>query len=152
LHTLRDEESCSKALSEVDEGVIKMAKSYETRTGHQEGSIPERAQSDRAEGFGDRGGGGMYPHRGDGRDREIPDGWEEPGTVQRVVTRYPYTVVLTSFSFGFGFGLFVTLLLTRREPTWLEPYAPEPIGHLPDRLKRVPEVLASYVPSSWKRG
>jgi hypothetical protein len=92
------------------------------------------------------------------------EGSEELGRVGGFVARNPYSTVLTSFGIGFGFGLFVTLLMSRRESTWFERYAPEAIQdlpdrlknlpdqlkHLPDRFKHMPESLASYVPSSWK--
>jgi hypothetical protein len=59
--------------------------------------------------------------------------------------------VLTGFGIGFGLGLFVTLLLTRREPGWFERYAPESIQDLPDRLRRLPETVASCVPDRMKQ-
>jgi hypothetical protein len=58
---------------------------------------------------------------------------------------------LTSFGLGLGFGLMVTLLISRRrEESWLERTLPESMQHLPARLMRVPESLASYAPASWK--
>jgi hypothetical protein len=105
----------------------------------------------RDEGFTGRGeletGG---PERPEGNQET----WGEEqrwGAVGGMVSRLPYTTVLTGFGIGFGFGLFVTLLLTRREEGWFERYAPESIQDLPDRLRRVPEAMASYVPDRLKQ-
>jgi hypothetical protein len=73
------------------------------------------------------------------------------GTIARAVQPHPLSAVLTGFGFGLGFGLGLTLLLTRRQPTWFEQNVPESIQHLPEQLKRVPNSLSSYVPSSWKQ-
>lgn len=116
-----------------------------------------------------RGYAGEYERRspntgsqGEGQDAgEGSEGW---GQVGEFVDRNPHTTMLTSFGLGFGLGLFVTLLISRRESSWFEQYAPEAIQdlpdrlkhlpdqlkHLPDRFKNVPESVASYVPSSWK--
>jgi hypothetical protein len=120
---------------------------------------------DRGQEFGDRGESRMERRERRGYGEETWEGRGDMGRVQGVAARHPYTTVLTSFGVGFGFGLFVTLLLTRREESWFERYAPESIQNLPDRLqdwsnrlqdvpdrlKRVPEAVSSYVPSSWKR-
>jgi len=113
----------------------------------------------------ERGYSGDYERRGDdgngsreGQRYEDDAGTsEEMGRVSEFVARNPHATVLTSFGIGFGFGLFVTLLISRREASWFERYAPAAIHdlpdrlkHLPDRLKQVPESLASYVPSAWK--
>lgn len=89
------------------------------------------------------------------------------GDVNRVVSERPGASLMTAFGVGFGLGLLVTLLLNREEEGWFERYAPDAIQHLPDRfkhaqhrlsesmsgsLKHAGESLASYVPSSWKRG
>jgi hypothetical protein len=103
----------------------------------------------RDEGFPQRGEFGTGRAEGQGRDETWGD-QEESGAVDRLVGRHPYTTVLTGFAIGFGFGLFVTLLLTRREESWFERYAPESIQDLPDRLRRVPEAVASYVPDRLK--
>jgi hypothetical protein len=83
-------------------------------------------------------------------EEETRDEQEEMGMVGDIARRHPYTTVLTGFGIGFGFGLFVTLLLTRREETWFERYAPESIQHWPDRLKQAREAAASYLPGSLK--
>ena len=76
---------------------------------------------------------------------------EEGGRIDQMIQRNPMSSVLTGFGLGFGFGLAVTLLISRkREETWFERTMPETIQHLPERFKRVPESLASYVPASWK--
>ena len=73
------------------------------------------------------------------------------GMLGQVIQRSPMSSVLTGFGLGFGFGLAVTLLISRRrEETWYERTMPETIQHLPERFKRVPETIASYVPQSWK--
>jgi hypothetical protein len=84
--------------------------------------------------------------------------WDDRGGVGAFVERNTATTMLAGFGLGFGLGLFVTLLITRREPTWFERYAPEAmqdlpetLKQLPERIKHVPETLSSYVPSSWKR-
>ncbi len=118
----------------------------------------------------ERGYAGEYERRGDygngsrqGQGSE--EGSDELGQVGEFVGRNPYATVLTSLGLGFGFGLFVTLLISRREPSWFEKYAPEAIQdlpgrlkhlpdhlrNLPDRFKHVPESVASYVPDSWKK-
>jgi hypothetical protein len=86
-----------------------------------------------------------------GDEEETQGEQEEFGSMGGILRRHPYTTVLTGFGLGFGFGLFVTLLLTRREESWFERYAPESVQRLPDRLRQVPERVASYVPDSWKR-
>jgi len=105
---------------------------------------------DRGAEFDDRGEARMG--RREGRDYGAETGGDRDGLgmVDGVIARHPYSTVLTSFGIGFGFGLFVTLLLTRRESSWFEQYAPESLQDLPDRLKRVPEAVASYMPRSWK--
>ena len=100
--------------------------------------------------FARRGEFGTTRPEGSSRDEESWGDREEFGAVEEVVERHPYTTVLTGFAIGFGFGLFVTLLLTRREASWFERYAPESIQDLPDRLRRVPEAVASYVPDRLK--
>jgi hypothetical protein len=70
--------------------------------------------------------------------------------VEQIVDRYPYASLLTGVGLGFGFGLALTLLLPRRQPSWYERYVPESMQHLPERLKRAPEAIGSYLPSSWK--
>jgi hypothetical protein len=78
--------------------------------------------------------------------------WEQDGRIDQLVRRNPLSSVLTGFGLGFGFGLAVTLLISRRrEDTWFGRTMPETIQHLPERFRRVPESLASYVPASWKR-
>jgi hypothetical protein len=44
----------------------------------------------------------------------------------------------------------VTLLISRREPSWYERNISEPFQHLPERLRHVPDSLGSYLPASWK--
>ena len=111
----------------------------------------EQYGAGRDEGFTRRGEFGTGdPERQDG-NQESWGGEEEWGAVSGMVSRHPYTTVLTGFGIGFGFGLFVTLLLTRREESWFERYAPESIQDLPDRLRRVPEAVASYVPDRLKQ-
>jgi hypothetical protein len=104
----------------------------------------------RDEGLVRRGEFGTTGPREPGRDEETWGDQEESGAVDRIVGRHPYTTVLTGFAIGFGFGLFVTLLLTRREESWFERSAPESVQDLPDRLRRVPEAVASYLPDRLK--
>jgi hypothetical protein len=125
----------------------------------------EQAERGYAGEYERRGGYGNGSGEGREYDEEGSGTWAESGRVGAFVERNPYSTVLTSFGIGFGFGLFVTLLMSRREPNWFERYAPEAIQdlpdrlkhlpdqlkHLPDRFKHVPESVASYVPSSWKR-
>jgi hypothetical protein len=125
-----------EAFLQTDKGDTKMAQSNDFQTDRRGASVEERPRTDRGAAFNDQG--------------EVASDPDEAGTIGRVVARYPYPSVLTGFGFGFGFGLVVTLLLNRREPTWFERYMPEPIQHLPDRLKGVPESLGSYWPGSWK--
>jgi hypothetical protein len=124
----------------------------------------EQAERGYAGDYERRGEYGNGSREGRGHDEEESWGWDESGRVGEFVGRNPYTTVLTSFGIGFGLGLFVTLLISRRESSWFERYAPEAmqnlpdrlkhlpdqLKHLPDRLKHVPESVASYVPSSWK--
>ena len=100
--------------------------------------------------FARRGDFGTTRPEGSSRDEESWGDQGVLGAAEDVVERHPYTTVLTGFAIGFGFGLFVTLLLTRREESWFERYAPESIQDLPDRLRRVPEAVASYVPDRLK--
>jgi hypothetical protein len=107
---------------------------------------------------------GPGSREGRGYDEENSGIWDASGRVGEFVERNPYTTIMTSFGIGFGFGLFVTLLMSRRESSWFERYAPaslqdlpdrlkhlpDQLKHLPDRFKQVPESVASYVPSSWK--
>ena len=104
----------------------------------------------RDEGFARRGEFGTTRPEGKGREEESWGDQEELGATGGIVGRHPYTTVLTGFAIGFGFGLFVTLLLTRREEGWFERFAPEAIQDLPDRLRRIPESVASYVPDRLK--
>jgi hypothetical protein len=125
-----------------------------------ESSFKARRAGGPAGDFEGRGEFGNGSREGQGYE----EGSEERGRVGGFVARNPYSTVLTSFGIGFGFGLFVTLLISRRESTWFEQYAPQAIQdlpdrlkhlpdqlrHLPDRFRHVPESVASYVPSSWK--
>ncbi len=70
--------------------------------------------------------------------------------VEQIVDRYPYASLLTGVGLGFGFGLALTMLLPRRQPSWYERYVPESMQNLPERLKRAPEAISSYLPQSWK--
>jgi hypothetical protein len=96
------------------------------------------------------------PHGGadreDNHGGSSPTGGEhrEPGAIEQFVQWQPLSSVMTGFGLGLGFGLMVTLLLTRREPSWYERHMPSTFQDLPERLRRVPESLGSYVPSSWK--
>jgi hypothetical protein len=96
-----------------------------------------------------RNGGALRDHN---YGRESAAGWErdEAGAIGQIVQRNPLTSVMTGFGLGLGFGLMVTLLLTRREQSWYERNLPSTIQHLPERLRRVPESLGSYIPSSWR--
>ncbi len=113
--------------------------------------MPRRNHSDRLhatmEGRGEHGTGGPDDREYDEQTVESSD---DAGRVGGFVARNPYVTVLTGFGIGFGLGLFVTLLVSRRESGWFERYASGAIQDLPDRLRHVPESLASYVPSSWK--
>src|SRR5262245_8717290 len=126
-----------------------MAKTYRYKSGSEGVSDENRASSPLAHEFarqqereaGDREGGWYdEPDRGQGK----------MGSIGEIVQARTCTTVLTSFGLGFGFGLAVTLLLTRREISWYERYAPDALRHLPDRLRNVPEALTSYLPASWK--
>ena len=76
---------------------------------------------------------------------------EDGGRIDHLIQRNPMSSVLTGFGLGLGFGLVVTLLFgRRRDETWFERTMPAGFQHLPERLKRVPESLGSYVPASWK--
>jgi hypothetical protein len=66
------------------------------------------------------------------------------------VRQNPLASVMTGFGLGLGFGLAITLLMTRRELSWYERNISEPLQHLPERLKRVPDSVGSYLQSSWK--
>ena len=80
--------------------------------------------------------------------RELDDEGANP--IARIVQYHPLSTVVAGFGFGLGFGLALTLLLTRRQQTWFERNVPESIQHLPEQIKRVPNSLGSYVPSTWK--
>ena len=98
-------------------------------------------------------GGVGFEERDHGRASESMDELEreESGMLGQVIQRSPMSSVLTGFGLGFGFGLAVTLLISRRrQETWYERTMPETIQRLPERFKRVPETIASYVPQSWK--
>ncbi len=91
--------------------------------------IALRARSKRSP---EDGPGGDFEGRGEyGNGRRegqgYEEGWDASGRVAGFVARNPYKTVMTSFGIGFGFGLFVTLLVSRREPSWFERYAPEAI-------------------------
>ncbi len=75
---------------------------------------------------------------------------EEYARSLELVRRNPLSAVMTGFGLGLGFGLAVTLLVTRREPTWYEQNIAEPFQRLPQRLRRAPEAIESYLPASWK--
>jgi hypothetical protein len=134
-----------------------MSKSKESQTGRPDVPVQERYGANRGGEFGTRERTGMVRGEGELRDQiseAYSDGRE---MVDGMVSRYPYSSVLTGFGFGFSFGLVVTLLLTRREPSWVERYVPESLQHLPerfrdlpDRLKRLEESVASSLPRSWK--
>jgi hypothetical protein len=70
--------------------------------------------------------------------------------IGQIVRRLPLSAVMTGFGLGVGFGLGLTLLLSRRKQTWIERNVPESIQHFPEQLKRVPDSLGAYVPTSWK--
>jgi hypothetical protein len=116
---------------------------YRPNSGEQSGAGLDEGFTRRGE-FGTGG-----PERQEG-NQESWGGEEGWAAVGGMVSRHPYTTVLTGFGIGFGFGLFVTLLLTRREESWFERYAPEMIQDLPEHLRRVPEAMASYVPDRLK--
>jgi hypothetical protein len=80
--------------------------------------------------------------------RELEDEGANP--IARIVQYHPLSTVVAGFGFGVGFGLALTLLLTRRQQSWFERNVPESIQHLPEQLRRVPNSLGSYVPSTWK--
>jgi hypothetical protein len=141
--------------------------------------MPRRNQSRRVHApYGEHPGIGEVEDNGGQRESDTgrrEGGWYDERTMgspdemsgfDQLVSGRPYTSMLTGFGIGFGFGLLVTLLISRREESWFERYAPEALQDLPDRLKQarqqmastVPstvkhagESLASYVPSSWKR-
>ena len=125
--------------------------------GRQDVRVEARDGADRAGESGDRGRTGMVRDEGDlrgGRSEVYNDGRK---MVDGVVSRHPYSSVLTGFGFGFGFGLVVTLLLTRREPSWVERYVPESLQNLPDRFRELPDRLSArgisrlrLLPHSWK--
>jgi hypothetical protein len=105
---------------------------------------PRSSHSEGAAGFEERG-----PSEGGEAMNEVDR--EEGGRIDQIIERNPMSLVLTGFGLGLGFGLMVTLLISRRrEESWLERTLPEAMQHLPARLKRVPESLASYAPTSWK--
>jgi hypothetical protein len=93
---------------------------------------------------------GRWADEHEGQER--PTGQEEAGAgpIVQIVQSNPFSAVMTSFGLGLGFGLALTLLVTRREPTWFVRNVQEPLQHFPERLKHMPESLGSYVPSSWK--
>jgi hypothetical protein len=105
---------------------------------------PGSSHSEGAVGFEERG-----PSQAGESMNEIDR--EDGGRIDQMIARNPMSSILTSFGLGLGFGLMVTLLISRRrEESWLERTLPESMQHLPARLKRVPESLASYAPASWK--
>jgi hypothetical protein len=119
------------------------------RTNRPLAPVQERSQDYERDEREDRSGVGVYRDQSPQRHPAETD-QDRAGNVEQLVARYPFASLLTGFGCGFGFGLVVTLLLNRREPTWFERYAPESMQNLPDRLKRVPEALTSYIPGSWK--
>jgi hypothetical protein len=99
---------------------------------------------------GNHSRGETYRERGHAAG-ELAEGQEcATHAVGRMVDRYPYASLLTGVGVGFGFGMALTLLLPRRQPSWYEQYVPESMHHLPERLRKVPETLGSYLPA-WKR-
>jgi hypothetical protein len=127
-----------------------MAQRQDFRTNRPATPGQGRSRNDPGGELEERSGAGMDRDPSRQRDHETTDDQRGAYSVDQLVARYPYVSLMTGFGFGLGFGLVVTLLLTRREPTWFERYVPEPIQHFPDRLKRVPETLTSYFPGSWK--
>lgn len=110
-------------------------------------------QTDRPGSPGSLGAVG-FEERGPGQRGESMNELDQQdgGRIDQMIQRNPMSSVLAGFGLGFGFGLMVTLLISRqRQQTWFERSVPETIQHLPERFKRVPESLASYVPASWKR-
>jgi hypothetical protein len=84
-------------------------------------------------------------------DKEMTDSRDDQdGAPLGLVRRNPITAVMSGFGLGLGFGLAVTLLITRREPSWYERNISEPLHHLPERLSRVPSSVGSLVQSSWR--
>jgi len=94
--------------------------------------------------------GGVYRHENNARESEARWQYEKAAAIGQIVQRNPLTSVMTGFGLGLGFGVVVTLLLTRREQSWYERNMPSTLQHFPERLKRVPDALGSYIPSSWK--
>jgi hypothetical protein len=94
-----------------------------------------------------------FDERSQGQGSEPPGELdrEDGGRIDQLIQRNPMSSVLTSFGLGLGFGLMVSLLISRRrDESWFERTMPAGFQHLPERLKRVPESLASYAPASWK--
>jgi hypothetical protein len=125
--------------------------------GRQDVRVKARHAADRPGESGDQGRTRMVRDEGDLRG-QISEAYNDGRKmVDGVVPRHPNSSVLTGFGFGFGIGLVATLLLTRREPSWVERYVPESLQNLPDRfrelpdrLKRLEESVASSLPHSWK--
>ncbi len=77
-----------------------------------------------------------------------------------MIARHPTSSVLIGFGVGFGLGVLLTAVLTQREESWYDRYVPDSLSHLPDRVRRMhladrlrdlPESMASHLPDSVTR-
>ncbi len=94
-------------------------------------------------------GGGVNRAISNGREAVAEFGQHAQEEATQFLQSNPMLSVMTGFGLGLGFGLAISLLLSRREPSWYERAFPEQFQHLPESLKRVPQSIGSYLPN-WK--
>jgi hypothetical protein len=127
----------------VEKGEIPMARRNEF-----EPVGPNVSSKERPRHFEERG---RWADEHEGHEQPTGHEEEDAGPIVQMMRRNPVSAVMTGFGLGFGFGLAITLLVTRREPSWFMRNVQEPLHQLPERLKHIPDSFGSYVPSSWKQ-